>query len=499
MAYENDNNGQDYQQQQYSVYDHFSPLQQMVLVVTPVLSGLLSLLGSSAIISMILCDFKKKSRSVKFRFLLGLSLSDILNSLVFCVWSLPLPQGQLIWGSLGNTSTCNVQGFLLQLGGISAVFNGALCHFFYYNICQNVKDEAYLKDHHYERFWVSLAVGFPISTGLVGILLDAYNPMSFGCWFAPLPLDCPYNDNVPCVRGQHAFLYGWIFMGVPLLIMLAVISTYMYKIHRHVREVMNRAQSHMSRMPSSTTSFRVGGSSTQSLGDISTDNVSVITAAADHHSTLPETNHTTRNDNGVGNNQNTTNNNHHHHRDNVPPPMRHSYQRLHRRKRETAIQAYWYIGIYLLTHMWNFLAYIMDMIPGVEQPFATVWLAQFFWPLQGFCNLFVFLRTRVATLRKRYPSFSYIQANWNALFHYEELIVAAAPQLSSRRLVLRGSGSGMPPVASNNNNMNIHIEDRHGLADSTTIAPSAMIHSSTTRSPCNSAALALPPPPDSHG
>jgi hypothetical protein len=75
--------------------DYYTLGQQVSLTIGTSLAAALSIAGSTAIVYVIYADHRRKkaSHNVKNRLLLGLCLSDILNSLVYVFWSLAIPEG----------------------------------------------------------------------------------------------------------------------------------------------------------------------------------------------------------------------------------------------------------------------------------------------------------------------------------------------------------------------------------------------------------------------
>ena len=70
----------------YLGYEYLSYGEQVAIAISPSLSAVLSLLGSGVIIYMIYKDWAVKKNKVKYRFLLCLSIADILNSVWFVAW-----------------------------------------------------------------------------------------------------------------------------------------------------------------------------------------------------------------------------------------------------------------------------------------------------------------------------------------------------------------------------------------------------------------------------
>mmetsp|Transcript_25937 Transcript_25937/g.45726 ORF Transcript_25937/g.45726 Transcript_25937/m.45726 type:complete len:556 (-) Transcript_25937:199-1866(-) len=480
--------------------NYFTQWQQITITVAPAVTGSLSLLGCWLILRLICSDWKTKSRKVQFRFLLGRTVADTIGSLMWIFWSLPIPEGTPnVWGAKGTMSTCQLQGFLMQTTVASAIYNGALSHFFYYSIVKGMSDETYIKSKRWDFSWHILASSYAIASATIGLAMNAYNPGSFGCWFFPSPLGCwqgpRIGDQETCEGGHRSYLYGWVLMGIPVLVILGFVSYFMIQIHRKVQSVMNRAvKSQMRRssqvfatapVTSITTGTGVAVSPTGRLncrgdgdndGDddarMTSDLFEDITSRIDGALEDPEEMKQTTSDEECSNHDegngessssdNTTKNNFH---SAAPLPSSRklghkrtssslfegqmdstmdvtaasernhnvqqqqyeqqlqslTYRRIQERRKESAIQAYCYISVYLLTRGFSFIVYIIDMIPGVQQPFATLLLEQTLKPLVGFLNFLVYIRPRVCALRRAYPGgFTYWQALHSAVFHYEE-------------------------------------------------------------------------------
>ena len=228
---------------------------QVTLTIAPSVAAILSIAGSSYIVHHILRENKHK-QDVRFRLLLLLSIADLLNSISVCLfWSLPLPSDTPnVWGALGNKQTCDLQGFLAQWTGITnAFYNGALCHFYYFMLvghnnsnslrASTGKGGAQLFAQRYEKWWHAVAWGFPITTAILALWpLDVYAYVHIGCWIGPYPLGCTTNSDVECTRGRHAYVWGWLFGGIPLLAMLAVVGYFIFQIYQHIRQVTQQSE-----------------------------------------------------------------------------------------------------------------------------------------------------------------------------------------------------------------------------------------------------------------
>lgn len=96
------------------------------LVWVPRVSGIVSFLGSLAIIVDILRN-KKKREKIQNQLLVGLSVFDLMGSVAYAFTTLPIPEGDWhISGSKGNDATCKAQGFFIQIGTVASFINVSL-------------------------------------------------------------------------------------------------------------------------------------------------------------------------------------------------------------------------------------------------------------------------------------------------------------------------------------------------------------------------------------
>jgi hypothetical protein len=363
--------------------------QQVLFVVGGAISGALSILGSGMILYSILKEWKRKRTEVKYRFLLGLSVSDIITSLVFVLWPLPIPKGTPnVWGAMGNKESCSAQGFFLQMSAVGVFYNGALCHWFYYSIVKGVSDATYIQRLRWEKYWHIFNIGFPLITSSILVIFDVFNYSVVGCYVGEHPYGCGSDENVDCVVGENWQAFSWPFMGAPIVIMMMIVSFYMYQIYRHVNNVLDKAQDQIVRSSMSAP--------TPSLGNNPNDQNS-------------------RSNDGAGSSQLSK-------REissRLSGALKESYDKMEHRKQEAAKQGYFYIGIFFVTHFWNLFVAFLD-IADIPQPFWLPFLAQIFWPSQGFFNMFVFCRTRIAILRQRFPMVNICLIVYWSIFYFDE-------------------------------------------------------------------------------
>jgi hypothetical protein len=200
-------------------------------------SALLSVLGSCLICRRLLERWKKSrtvGRSEELwacyeRLMFGLSAADIMTSTSLIVVSIFFrPHHE-------PSAVCTVEGFLLTLGISGPLYNAAISLYFLITICSSRKEKRI--GWQTECILHLIAVGFPLVSALVGVLLQVFNPETtdIGCWATEHPAGCT-GDN--CIRGARAEMYG-LFVALLLfsLIFLFLIGSNA-AIYWHVRRLV---------------------------------------------------------------------------------------------------------------------------------------------------------------------------------------------------------------------------------------------------------------------
>jgi hypothetical protein len=371
----------------------FTLAQQVAITVAPFFSGTLSILGSSCIISMLLAENRKKLKSVKYRFLFALCLCDIWSSLLRAFFALPIPKGTPgVWGAMGNYASCNAQGFFIQFSIIGSFYNGALALYYYKSLCHSMKDEKIAKT--YEKWIHTVCVVWPLGTAIAAWQQDLYSFSGIGCWIAPEPLRCHTRDDVDCIRGEDAYMYAWLYAAGPLVLVCIYIMYTMRMIYMKVKEVSRRAEKWSIGMvgasiDSNPSRMEVAQSSDRDINDGSLHTRSQILEVTSQRGSIS----------GNGNR---------------------GRARYAERKKETAWQAFLYVLAYIVTHMFGFVVGIVEQSGGTN-PFYLILIENFLWPLQGFANVFIFLRPRIISIQKSSPEMYYFTAAYHSVFHYDEV------------------------------------------------------------------------------
>jgi hypothetical protein len=143
----------------------FTRAQHVTLVLVPVVTGLLSMVGSTAIIRNILSDGSKSihrdghlsitrrqqgragsSGYLYYRLLLALSVADLVSTgcvVVFSPWASPRGTAGFDFGAWGTTATCNVLGMALHLNQVTGLY-AAFLSFYFLLVIRFQKSDAWI-------------------------------------------------------------------------------------------------------------------------------------------------------------------------------------------------------------------------------------------------------------------------------------------------------------------------------------------------------------------
>ena len=188
-------------------------------------TGPLSLLGACLTLLTIYCKHRKQQRVIRtyHRIMIAIGVCDILFSLGWTLGPLPVPVATGVPGAHGNTASCTLQAFLIQMGLTSFCYNLMLMIYFCLAVRYKVREDALVKGG-IEPAMHAVSILYFGSIAVAGVPLAVYNPGPVGrCWIGVWPMDCLDNASVRCERGEHSLFFAFWFVVVPLLIILLLI------------------------------------------------------------------------------------------------------------------------------------------------------------------------------------------------------------------------------------------------------------------------------------
>lgn len=212
----------------------------VALALIPKFGATLSMFSSAFIIAESVEDHRKGKGTPIQRTLVGMSAVDIAATFAWFLSTWPLPKGTMPF-AVGNTVSCNFQGFLLQLAIGAPLYNCSLALYYLLVIKFNWTNDQLVKIERYVHAFIMI---FSVGTSILGLPLTMYNEVRTVCWVIGSPSECGHSSSIPsdipCDRGDWAWLFGILLFYGPLwlCVLLTIIS--MVMIYVQVRRTLQR-------------------------------------------------------------------------------------------------------------------------------------------------------------------------------------------------------------------------------------------------------------------
>ena len=228
-----------------SEVSNLTTAQQKALSLLPIPSAVLSILGSSTILYLVVKRQNKDTRQSYHRILFGMSACDILFSISmalnpFLEPSTPTNTSPAVW-AIGNQKTCSLLGFLNLLSLSAFWYNGMLSFYYLATIRFGLSPEVFAK--RYEGLVHTLSLSYPLVTATIGLIMGVYdtNEIGPGCWINNYPKNC---GSDPTETGENCTseYIAWVFGGIPLLVFLASIAVNNLAIYLYVRRTIRKSR-----------------------------------------------------------------------------------------------------------------------------------------------------------------------------------------------------------------------------------------------------------------
>jgi hypothetical protein len=221
---------------------NLSDAQLIASVLCPKFTAMASVVGSSLIIRdvILLRNYRSDDISTRDRLLAGMSVFDILSSSAWFLSSWPVPEDTPIgiW-NVGNEQTCTAQGFFIQLGIGTVIYNACLAIYYLLVIRYGWKNQYIAK--RVEPWMHFVAVVFALSTGVAGLALDLFNAAGYSCFIAAYPPSCTqsYKNKGPtnCMHGDNASIYQIAFWLAPACFVIFLLAVSMFLVYWKIRTI----------------------------------------------------------------------------------------------------------------------------------------------------------------------------------------------------------------------------------------------------------------------
>ena len=383
-----------------------------VLATIPMVSGSLSVFGSTVIICNVLRSSEKLSTTYH-RILFGMSSMDILCSSGILLSTVPFPRDTpSLWGHLyGNTTTCTIQGVIFFSGNIASnMYNCSLALFYMLTIVYGVRDEVMKK--RIEPCFHVVPLIYLVSANTFLLIKKSFNPLATLCMITPYPRGCQLNPNVPCTRGEHGFQHIWVFHGWPVIGMFFFVLLIMAKLYLAVRFQEKKMQSYLvvtSTLPESIQQLRRNRTSdeepsTSAQGTPSSTSLSRTLSFFRKIFCFSQPTQTS-------------------------PRRRNPFAR---KRREAMIQCFLYVLAYFVSYLFTTIHHIA--LKRGQLVYILWILTQVTVPLQGFLNFLVFVRPRVISYLQSDPDLTLAKAFVKAVTSKMD---STTPSLARRRRSLQ--------------------------------------------------------------
>jgi len=234
-----------------NVFLSLSVSRQKALAIIPKCLSIFSIMGSTYVIFTILRNhylpWRQRTGGVIMlgfdNILLGLCTADLFISVALLLSTWPIPTDTIyrdyIWGERGTQITCDIQGFMIQLGGSSSVlYTCALSLHFLLSIRFGWLP---LRIRKIEPFLHAVCIGIPFASAVLLLTQKLYNPRIFMCSTQSYPIGCDTGSTpASCLRGYNARWYALFLIEVPIIIGTVFIISSMIAIYLSVRELDRR-------------------------------------------------------------------------------------------------------------------------------------------------------------------------------------------------------------------------------------------------------------------
>ena len=189
----------------------------ILLTILPKIPCVLSIIGSSTILSNVLRSKSRRKHTYQ-RIMAAMAFVDLNSSLGWFLTNFLMTHpNKLNIPSIGNSVSCEVQGFVLQFSIASPLYNASLSIYYYlvlrksFQLEKITRIEAIL--HGVPIFWGTV-------TAVLIVSLHVIDDAAWNCWIQPRSAKNPKLARTL----QFAFFYGplWISMGINVLSMYLV-------------------------------------------------------------------------------------------------------------------------------------------------------------------------------------------------------------------------------------------------------------------------------------
>ncbi|GFH55547.1 hypothetical protein CTEN210_12023 [Chaetoceros tenuissimus] len=211
----------------------------LTLFIIPMVTGTISFVSSSSLMSCILVYSQIKLKRVVRRILFMFCIYDCIYSLGSALGIFLTPK----WTSkyaLGNLITCDIQGAMIHCGFAGSVFYTLSLAIYYVAVIKFNKKDKDISNKPFEYILHLVPNCFAIISCIFLAVKHEYGPLASGhaCWLGVHPKNCLTDPDVECERGSLMTLQyaKWLAVIPFLLIYMLVFCTMMIVCHHIIKQ-----------------------------------------------------------------------------------------------------------------------------------------------------------------------------------------------------------------------------------------------------------------------
>ncbi|CAJ1935212.1 unnamed protein product [Cylindrotheca closterium] len=389
-------------------YRSLTDSQKTLLASLPIPSAILSIVGSSIIIFMAYLSRKSRPWTPYNRLLVGMSVYDIITSIALASAAFlnPTETSTKAW-AMGNDSTCSLMGFFNQISYSGTFYNACLSFYFLFTARFGMKNDQITRK--IEPVMHVLSVGYPLITGVIGLVLGVYAEpeVGLGCWVNRYPKRCGYGPDgtdEPCLSGMVSWIFGgWVAIGTLIALVINNLIIWIFVRRRIHKGMQISTATALPRALSTSGKSTAAGSS---MGEYVIEE-DKSTAHLSFASSLRTNYKRSASQNSLSMNQDTR-----------------AAQR--RRLRLVSTQAFLFVASYIVSNASTYILRLFESMATeyvweMELPynnFILLVLQASLLPLQGLFNMLVYIRPKYLKSKVDFPeeskSWAFRRAIWGS-------------------------------------------------------------------------------------
>ena len=237
----------------------------------------------------------------------------------------------------------------------------------------------------YERLLHAFPILYALGIGTFIYATHNYNPSGTSCWIAARPANCHNDPEIPCESYGHVGRMRWFAAGIPVFAVGIINIILLGMIVWTMRSKIKRSQDR--RLSWATTTNSQQQAQRQGMRQVATNCWNKVLRRKDNN------NIAAANPTSV-----------------LAARLSRPSQASINRMKEISYRAIFYIIAFFATYTFSVINRLMGAYSSSEPPFATMFLARLFFPLQGFFNILVYTYPHVQSYSRNHPDVSYFRA-----------------------------------------------------------------------------------------